>query len=654
MFSTLNIAVAPSTAGDRACDLCRQKKVRCDMGNPCKSCTSRNLVCTFDTILKKRDPPSGRSAKTQRRQSKTSPGENVLQLGEDTTSMPNTHAATLGVPPTASYSVTSHRMSTASSDGLVVAATDPLPSLAVSPSTTSYLQSPDDNAATNPVPSLVFIHEDPSLYVNGELDATQCTPPSLPIGSPSSNDSSNLVTVKRERDLSPVAEAIDVWPRKIGQDSLLPWLDVYFQELHPTVPVLSRTIIYQEMHLQTHHHDPQFGAMLLALCAFAMTQPVQSHEEVSTPSRSIQARMFLEESLKMRMTVDFGEIPNIYMVLTSFFIFAFPFGSGQHRAANHRLREAVDLALSMDMDKPQAYDSLDPETRDQWLRTYLVLSVTERTFALQKRYTIRPRGSPTANACFIRAFGSFTSYSAHRDKTDSMGMISLLYLMEAYNAIDESVVGCWAGYCKYSYGHCEDFDRRLALRMFRAQERAREDWLAGSISSEPSTPLPSVHQLLESQQVDIVVTHFWLLNKIWELCMSHGLLRDDSEHRELRLDFAYHVAYKFGTSCHAMNLHALEFHGVGIVEKIVDITMGLIKALNSSTQLSLEFSLTDYDPLTDKTTVPGPSVRLVLGNLHQIVQNLRGGSHDYVSRLTMALEAVPGYSGAAEPHHSVA
>ncbi|THX00130.1 hypothetical protein D6D17_06426 [Aureobasidium pullulans] len=631
MFSTLNIAVAPSTAGDRACDLCRQKKVRCDMGNPCKSCTSRNLVCTFDTILKKRGPPSGRSAKTQRRQSKTSPGENVLQLGEDTTSMPNTHAATLGVPPTASYSVISHRMSTASSDGLVVAATDPLPSLAVSPSTTSYLQSPDDNAATNPVPSLVFIHEDPSLYVNGELDATECTPPSLPIGSPSSNDSSNLVTVKRERDLSPVAEAIDVWPRKIGQDSLLPWLDVYFQELHPT-----------------------FGAMLLALCAFAMTQPVQSHEEVSTPSRSVQARMFLEESLKMRMTVDFGEIPNIYMVLTSFFIFAFLFGSGQHRAANHRLREAVDLALSMDMDKPQAYDSLDPETRDQWLRIYLVLSVTERTFALQKRYTIKSRGSPTANACFIRAFGSFTSYSAHRDKTDSMGMISLLYLMEAYNAIDESVVGCWAGYCKYSYGHCEDFDRRLALRMFRAQERAREDWLAGSISSEPSTPLPSVHQLLESQQVDIVVTHFWLLNKIWELCMSHGLLRDDSEHRELRLDFAYHVACKFGTSCHGMNLHALEFHGVGIVEKIVDITMGLIKAVNSSTQLSLESSLTDYDPLTDKTTVPGPSVRLVLGNLHQIVQNLRGGSHDYVSRLTMALEAVPGYSGAAEPHHSVA
>lgn len=47
-------------------------------------------------------------------------------------------------------------------------------------------------------------------------------------------------------------------------------------------------------------------------------------------------------------------------------------------------------------------------------------------------------------------------------------MISLLYLMEAYNAINESVVECWIVYCKYSYGHCEVFARRLALRMFRA------------------------------------------------------------------------------------------------------------------------------------------------------------------------------------------
>lgn len=224
----------------------------------------------------------------------------------------------------------------------------------------------DESAFSNPMPTLQQdVHVSESLF------------PSLPIESPT-NDSFNLFAAIQERNLTPVMESVEIWPKTISQEALLPWIDVYFKRLHPTVPVLSRTMIYQEMLLRTHHHDPQFGAMLLALCAFAMTQPVQIHEVASTPSRSVQARMLLGESIKMRMTVDFGENPSVYMILTSFFIFACLFGNGQHKAAHHRLREAVDLANSLSMHLPQAYDSLEVETREQWLRTYLVLSVTER------------------------------------------------------------------------------------------------------------------------------------------------------------------------------------------------------------------------------------------------------------------------------------
>jgi len=254
----------------------------------------------------------------------------------------------------------------------------------------------------------------------------------------------------------------------------------------------------------------------------------------------------------------------------------------------------------------------------------------------------------------MRAFGSFNSSSVHQDQTDAIGMTGLLYLMETFDAIDESVVECWAGYCKYSDGHCEAFDRRRALRMFRAQQRAREDCLVGSISFEPSASLLPLHQLLESQQADISVTQFWLLNRLWELCMSHGLLRDNSEHTELRLDFAYHVARKLLAACDVLSLPSMEVHGVGLVEKIFDIAMGLIKAMSSSTQLSLEFSLSDYDPLIDKANVVGPTVRVLLQRLHELVQNFRGGDHDYVSQFTMTLSAIPGYSGTAESRHSVA
>lgn len=200
--------------------------------------------------------------------------------------------------------------------------------------------------------------------------------PSLPIESPASSwDPFGAIL---QQDLPPLPARLDIWPQHINEETLLPWIDVYFKRLHPTIPILNRTTLYREMLLRKQHTDYQFGAMLLSLCAFAMTQPVQIHERASTPSRTAQARMLMEECVKMRVAADFGENPSIEMVLASFFLFACLFGNNQHKAARLRLREAVDLAYSLGVHLPQSYHGLDAETREQWLRTYLVLSVTER------------------------------------------------------------------------------------------------------------------------------------------------------------------------------------------------------------------------------------------------------------------------------------
>jgi hypothetical protein len=201
--------------------------------------------------------------------------------------------------------------------------------------------------------------------------------PSLPIESPSSSwDPFGSIL---QQDLPPLTARLDIWPSHINEETLLPWIDVYFKRLHPTIPILNRTTLYREMLLRKQHTDQQFGAMLLALCAFAMTQPVQIHELASAPSRTAQARMLMEECVKMRVAADFGENPSIEMVLASFYLFACLFGTNQHKAARLRLREAVDLAHSLGVHLPQSYNGLDAETREQWLRTYLVLSVTERS-----------------------------------------------------------------------------------------------------------------------------------------------------------------------------------------------------------------------------------------------------------------------------------
>lgn len=179
--------------------------------------------------------------------------------------------------------------------------------------------------------------------------------------------------------------------------------------------------------------------------------------------------------------------------------------------------------------------------------------------------------------------------------------------------------------------------------MFRAQHRAREGCLVGGISFEPSASLIPLEQLLESQQADISVTQFWLLNRLWNLCMSHGLLRDSSDHAELRYDFAYHLANALLTSCGKLSLPSMEVHGVGLMEKVYDIALGLVMAMNSSAQLALDISLAETDMLSDKPSDSGYTVRELLRRLDELIRNFRGGDHEYVSKFAMALGAIPDY-----------
>lgn len=170
----------------------------------------------------------------------------------------------------------------------------------------------------------------------------------------------------------------DVWPPSISESSLIPWIDMYFDRLYPTLPVLNRSSLFSRILSQEHRHNPQFGAMLLSLCAFALTQPVQIKEQPTSSSRASQARLLMDEATKMRSSSDFGENPTLDAVLTSFFLFASLFGSNQYNAAWLRLREAVDLGATMRLHDPDSFQSLSIEDQDQRLRTYLILSITER------------------------------------------------------------------------------------------------------------------------------------------------------------------------------------------------------------------------------------------------------------------------------------
>ncbi|KAK4040425.1 hypothetical protein C8A01DRAFT_35567 [Parachaetomium inaequale] len=72
-------ANAKATRLRRACDMCSQRKVKCDETQPCRPCTELGVDCTFNRTMKRRGPPNkhaeaAKAAKQQRLEPNISPG----------------------------------------------------------------------------------------------------------------------------------------------------------------------------------------------------------------------------------------------------------------------------------------------------------------------------------------------------------------------------------------------------------------------------------------------------------------------------------------------------------------------------------------------------------------------------------------------------
>ncbi len=392
MYSILDCAREtlgrPKTIADRACDQCKSRKVRCDMTKPCAVCSKKGFDCTYEKPRKKRGPTGKRIQEIHRLQRRLSDVQDGSQHGGDSNSSTSYNGR-----PTSSTSAHQELVelhltpSTVSNDAVDSGVNDFSSQTQFRHSEVAARQ--DSNVSPTIYDPRILDEQNPhcaiifeegiggeTMEVRGSPTLSEVLFPSLPIDSPSHDfDSFGFIP---QQELPPLIESTYKWPQNIDEEALLPWIDVYFKRLNPIGPILNRTTVYHGMLMRKHRTDSQYGAMLLVLCAFAMSQPIQIHEHASSFSRQVQASILMDECVKMRITADFGEHPTIEMVLTSLFLFSCLFNGNKQRAAALRLREAVSLAQDLGLHLPESYPGLDAETREQWLRTYLALSVTER------------------------------------------------------------------------------------------------------------------------------------------------------------------------------------------------------------------------------------------------------------------------------------
>lgn len=156
------------------------------------------------------------------------------------------------------------------------------------------------------------------------------------------------------------------------------WIEIFFDRMFLSLPVIDRPSIYLVIARRRHHHDKEIAAMLLSICASSLIQPVYEREHEWIALRKGQSEKLLEHASRLRTAFDFGEHVTTNAVVTSFFIFATLLGFGLRSAAWLKLQEAVECGRSLGLHRAASYSGLSAEESTRRFRVLLVLSVTER------------------------------------------------------------------------------------------------------------------------------------------------------------------------------------------------------------------------------------------------------------------------------------
>ncbi|KKP03050.1 hypothetical protein THAR02_04819 [Trichoderma harzianum] len=453
-------------------------------------------------------------------------------------------------------------------------------------------------------------------------------------------------------------DTIPHWPSYISEASLIRWVDVYFDRLHPTMPVFNRSTIFTKIYLQEHRQSPLFGSMILALCAFAITQPIFISERPTSSSRERQAKLLMNEAIKMRSSFDFGERPTLEAVMTSFFLFGSLFGTNQHNAAWLRLREAIDLAQTMRLNGSDAYQGVLNEEKGQNLRAYMVLFITERAYSIQRRHPItlnRMLGSMPSisdNLLSSSSHGLLSGMIVYNEK-DAAALMGLSVLMELFSAIQDDFIGCWNATCAATEGGCSKSNEKTVLQVHEKLARVRGQHLYSHydrliLDEEPLDGAARDvldDQIIVTQHADIIITQKWLQNRLWYLCLAHNLLKPNSKHFELQFDYAIRIAESTLTLCQKLPVSFMEAHGVGLIEKLYDI------AVTAITVLSNPAFPTERLPSIGNLSQPSVSGQYnhqgieashykLICRYFKVLSILRGGNHPYLGKYVAHLQSL--------------
>lgn len=337
------------------------------------------------------------------------------------------------------------------------------------------------------------------------------------------------------------------WGSDLPLSDVMAYLETYNERMYPVWPVVD--VRWLKKVLQTNPSDCEICALAFAVCASTsanlqlnLNEHQRSGSSNSPGKYSVALTdRFAGEAERYRLMYDYRESSTREAILIPLFLHLYYSTKPKRQTTSLLLREAVTLCQFMGLDNEETYSDLDPEEESYRRRTFWLLYVTERGYAMQH----------DAGIC-LSEFISLPS----TDRSESQILQAFNSLVHLFVSVDGVLVNSNAG-----TGVGQRIWSRETLSRIQDELRQHHQWPA---------------DWNEVQRSDVSITQQWLRMLVWQLSLKNVCMSSKATDDSMSFIYPAHVSRDALQSISAVSIDALVAHGPGMVSLNSNVPLGLV------------------------------------------------------------------------------
>lgn len=285
--------------------------------------------------------------------------------------------------------------------------------------------------------------------------------------------------------------------------------------------------------------------LILSLCSVTVCQDSPDHDMPLETKLSLSKHL-LECAIQMRKNYDWIEHSTVSAIQASYFIAVALFELKKPRSHHFYLREAIGMAYDQGLHLESAYVGMSEIQAICARRTFAILFITERGLAI-----LRNKPASILKLPMVP--------SEYFDEQDRVVMAGFTALSSLFSVLDEKFVDLWR-----SVGE--------------GTATAPVENIAGIQHSLNEISFDGL-TLTGVQKADVYITHHWLRLIFWQASMRQGLVSYDATDPIFYYNYPITIAKDLCNAMGQLTQDAIMVHGLGIFEKIFEVTYTLMDAL---------------------------------------------------------------------------